>query len=634
VQAAISKARKAISTERATALDLQDRVGRALERSDAMRAEIAGLRTSLERDLLMRESVPLWTALSEARAQGSLAAPIAQAFADQMGELSAGWPPAPGTWLTLLAITAASLWGVFAIRRRALRLADEDPSFATTASLFDRPYSVALIVAVLISRAFWQDIPALGEEGLRTLLLFPALRLLEQVVGPAARRPVVALAGFYIIDRARTVIESAPVVERLVFGVEMAAACAMIAWLLRPSRLSELPAGTSGLRLVGRGLQIALALCSIALVANLVGYVRLGFVVGDGAIRSLFVAVGFFATYRVANGIVAALRRAWPLRLIRALRPRPLSARQRARSILAFAAFVAWALTTLELFTVRDDVVKWVRGVLEARLEVGELSLSLGGVVAFGLTLWAAFWFARAIRYLLEEDVFSRMRLPRGVPNAVAATVQYVAVLLGFFLALAVIGINLTQFTILAGAVGVGVGFGMQNVVNGFVSGLILLYERPVQVGDVVQIADFNGTVRRIGIRSSTVRTFDGGEVIVPNSNLISERFVNWTLSDRLRRIDIDLGVDYASEPRKVLQLLTDVATAHSAVLDNPAPLALFRGFGANSLDFQLRAWTENLDDAAIVRSDLCVAIAAALSAAEIQIRLPVYDVRLKQVQP
>jgi small-conductance mechanosensitive channel len=120
----------------------------------------------------------------------------------------------------------------------------------------------------------------------------------------------------------------------------------------------------------------------------------------------------------------------------------------------------------------------------------------------------------------------------------------------------------------------------------------------------------------------------------VPNANLISERFVNWTLSDRLRRIDIDLGVDYGSEPRQVLQLLTDVATANSSVLDIPAPLALFRGFGANSLDFQLRAWTENLDDAAVVRSDLCVAIASALSAAKIQIRLPVYDVRLKQVQP
>jgi small-conductance mechanosensitive channel len=202
--------------------------------------------------------------------------------------------------------------------------------------------------------------------------------------------------------------------------------------------------------------------------------------------------------------------------------------------------------------------------------------------------------------------------------------------LLAFFLALAATGIDLTRFTILAGAFGVGVGFGLQNVVNGFVSGLILLYERPVQVGDIVQIADVQGTMRRIGIRSSTVRTFEGAEVIVPNASLIADRVVNWTLSDRLRRIELDVGVEYGNDPRRVLDLLVGVARAHPSVLDEPAPVALFNRFGASSLDFQLRAWTENVDDAMVVRSDLGVAIFDALHAAGIEIPYPTYDVRLQ----
>src|SRR5262249_42934582 len=158
-------------------------------------------------------------------------------------------------------------------------------------------------------------------------------------------------------------------------------------------------------------------------------------------------------------------------------------------------------------------------------------------------------------RFVLEEDIYPRVTLPRGVPFALSTLLHYFILVFGFFVALGVLGVDFTKTTILAGAFGVGIGFGLQNVVNNFVSGLILLFERPVQVGDTVVIRDVSGEVQHIGIRSCIVRTADGAEVILPNAVLISDPVTNWTLSNRLRRITLAVGVGYDSDPARVIEL-------------------------------------------------------------------------------
>ncbi len=234
---------------------------------------------------------------------------------------------------------------------------------------------------------------------------------------------------------------------------------------------------------------------------------------------------------------------------------------------------------------------------------------------------------------MLHEDVFPRVRLRRGIPNAISSTAGYLILLGGFFFALSAAGIDLSRFTVLAGAFGVGIGFGLQNVVNNFVSGLILLYERPVQAGDVVQIADVFGTINRIGIRSSTVRTFDGAEVIVPNANLISEQVTNWTLSDRERRINIQVGVTYGADHDRVLEVLRSALEEARDVLSFPTPLVLFSGFGDSSLDFEVRFWTVN-PEFSRVKSDVTGRIYAALAAAQIEIPFPQRDLHLRSMDP
>jgi small-conductance mechanosensitive channel len=158
---------------------------------------------------------------------------------------------------------------------------------------------------------------------------------------------------------------------------------------------------------------------------------------------------------------------------------------------------------------------------------------------------------------------------------------------------------------------------------------LILLYERPIQVGDTVEVGALTGEVRRIGIRSSTVRTFQGAEVIVPNANLISEQVVNWTLSDRQRRIEIPIGIAYGTDPQRVLAILTEVAKASPEVLQDPEPLALFRGFGDSSLNFELRVWTA-LSNFLEVHSHIALAVNAALEEAKIEIPFPQRVVSIK----
>ena len=190
----------------------------------------------------------------------------------------------------------------------------------------------------------------------------------------------------------------------------------------------------------------------------------------------------------------------------------------------------------------------------------------------------------------------------------------------------------MNRFAILAGAFGVGIGFGLQTVVNNFVSGLILLTERPIHVGDAIEGADMFGRVQRIGIRSCTIRTFQGAEVIVPNGDLVSRQVINWTRSDRRRRLEIPVGVAYGTDPNQVLGILVDVAKRHPEILDTPEAEALFRGFGDSSLDFELRAWTERFDRYLNIQSDLCVAVTEAFAQAGVTIPFPQRDLHVRSI--
>jgi small-conductance mechanosensitive channel len=346
-----------------------------------------------------------------------------------------------------------------------------------------------------------------------------------------------------------------------------------------------------------------------------------------------FAGLVAFSLYRVTETILIIGMRTQLARKLRMVRRYDELVRKRILSLVQIGLLWLWSVGILRLLQIYPVVAGLLRRIFTTEARFGEVGVSLGDILAFSITVWLSFAISRIIRFVLDEDVFPRLTLPRGTPNAITTGIHYLVLLLGFFLAVAALGANLSKFSLLAGALGVGVGFGLQNVVNNFISGLILITERPIMPGDTVEIGSMIGDVKRIGMRSSTIRTWSGAEVIVPNGNLISNEVINWTLSDRQRRLDIPVGVAYGSPVKEVMEILAQVASQHEDVLDNPGPRTLFLGFGASSLDFELRCWTADFHRFRRVRSDIVVGIEAALNEAGITIPFPQQDLHVKTVE-
>jgi small-conductance mechanosensitive channel len=349
--------------------------------------------------------------------------------------------------------------------------------------------------------------------------------------------------------------------------------------------------------------------------------VALSNLLGNAVLRSMNFGLILYTVVQIFDALIAMLLRVRPLTLFGMVRRHGELLRRRVRVLMSGVALVFWSLFALDRLSIRERVVAGIRHVLTAELNIGAIAISLSDVLAFVLAVWASFLVSRFTRFVLDEEIYPHAKLKRGLPYAISRTVHYAILVTGFFVAMGVLGVDMTKFTILAGAFTVGVGFGLQNIFNNFVSGLILLFERPVQVGDIIQMDDATGVVERIGIRASIVRTANGSEVIVPNGKLISERLINWTFSDHQRGIEVAVSVVLASDPAEVIAILERVASQHPMVLDKPPPEALLTRLGPDWMGFELRAATNQVEDWMKVRSDLSVAASAALKQAGITLR-------------
>ncbi|UCD81001.1 MAG: mechanosensitive ion channel family protein, partial [Desulfobacterales bacterium] len=263
---------------------------------------------------------------------------------------------------------------------------------------------------------------------------------------------------------------------------------------------------------------------------------------------------------------------------------------------------------------------------------VGTQKVTIGLILtALGL-LYGAFLVSWAIQAILMEDVFSRRGLDPGARMSIARLIHYALVLVGFILALFALGFDLKNITILGGALGVGIGFGLQTIVNNFVCGLIMLFERPVKVGDTIELNGQQGIIKKVGLRSTVVQTYDNSEIVVPNSDLITNQVTNWTLGERLSRIRIPVGVAYGSDVPLVMNTIRECAADNQTVLKHPAPKVLFVNFGDSSLDFELRVWVADFDTRLQVVSELHQEIDRRFRELNIEIPFPQTDLHLRSI--
>ena len=236
-----------------------------------------------------------------------------------------------------------------------------------------------------------------------------------------------------------------------------------------------------------------------------------------------------------------------------------------------------------------------VKTILQSPLfKLGEAQITLLLVLYFLLLLTLLVYMSGQARKLVNR-VLARRGVDLGIREATGSIVRYLMLFIGLLVILQTVGIDLTALSILTGAVGLGIGFGLQNIASNFISGIIILFERPVRVGDRIAVGDVEGDVVRIGARSTSVLTNDNIDIIVPNSKLITENVVNWTHSERKVRFRIPVSVAYTTDIRRVEQALLEAAKDVYEVLETPAPAVRFISFGENGLEFELRAWTTTL---------------------------------------
>jgi small-conductance mechanosensitive channel len=277
------------------------------------------------------------------------------------------------------------------------------------------------------------------------------------------------------------------------------------------------------------------------------------------------------------------------------------------------------------------DIRDWLKSLLFG-VEIGQFRISLVRILA-GIVLFIALLFATRLfqRWLRERMLASRM--DAGIANSIETVVGYACTALAALLAVSYAGFDITSLALVAGALSLGIGFGLQSIVNNFVSGLILLIERPIKVGDRIVIGDQQGYVRRISVRATEVETFDRASVIVPNSELITGRVVNWTHRDWLGSVNVKIGVSYHCDPEQVIAILKKCAEDHPLVLGTPAPGAALESFGDSALMFNLRISLADIDKAYGVQSDLRVAIFKALREAGIEIPFNQLDVNMRDLE-
>lgn len=262
--------------------------------------------------------------------------------------------------------------------------------------------------------------------------------------------------------------------------------------------------------------------------------------------------------------------------------------------------------------------------------------VTIGSLVIFVLLLAIGSWASSLVSRRAAAVLTRRFRADEGAAAVIRAVLFYVLLVTVVLLALRVVKVPLTIFAVLGGALAIGIGFGSQNVVNNFISGLIIMVERPIRVGNLIQLADLHGVVRHIGARSTRVQTGDNVEIIVPNSTFLENNVTNWTLSDDLVRARISVGVAYGSPVRRVEELLLKAAREHEKVQSDPAPRVLFAEFGDNALAFELYFWVRirRLFERHQVESDLRFKIDELFREADVTIAFPQRDVHLDAHRP
>ena len=639
--------RSAVNAALATAADAKAVVSRRRDAVLTLQTEITGLKLDVSdaqmplrdaikeqrRTALLPEQAPIWTlAIQPERGAAKLTERVRDRWADVFASIQSYVDEEPARVALHVVLFLAGIGILAALSRWAARRSVDDDSLQAAARLLSRPLAAAVLLAALVDGWVHPTAPEAWRKALEVLSLLALLRLLPRMLSRRLGPAVYLIIVLFILQHTLALVpENLPLFRVVLLGLS-AFTMGTLLWLAR--RLGEVsdPQHPQWFRSIILACNVGAGLMVVAVVGNALGTVYLADTLTDGLLSSVFTALLLWVGAVVVQGAEAVLLRTEAARRLNMVRNNAANIRSVTGKLLRFTAIALWAFYTLAGFRVLELVAGFVGKLFKFKVSLVHLSFSPLSIVSVAVAVWATFKISKLVRFVLDTDVTPRVDLPRGVPTTISKITHYIILVIGFFVVVGMLGLDFGKLAIIAGALSVGIGFGLQNVVNNFVSGLILLFERPIKEGDRVEFAAVSGVVGKIGMRASVVRTWQGADVIVPNATLISSELVNWSLQDEVRRIDIPVGVAYGTDPERVLDLLLGIARQHPDVLADPEPFAMFVRFGANSLDFELRVWAAV--DFLRVGSDLRVAVNRALKDAGIEIPFPQVDLHLRSGFP
>lgn len=604
-------------------VEADSRVSRLQTALRELETELDATRLERQKQILAITAPPVWQPPTSTRTPLDL-------VTQQLGAIKSSLIDYFAERLTELVLFCLALLGllVAAVRFRRSVLARVDGE--ADKLLTRHPYAVTLLVWLLVGPLLLLPELPIGGGLLRGLFAALVLwRILPVLVPPREVLPLrglLALAVAFLLQFVVLGDDWYGRVSTVVLGI--------VALLLFRT-IARIAATESGGRvLFQRGIRALATAAPVVIAVGLIAEVVGARTLGQQAIGGITFVALLLCSFLAIDAILCSIVDAWVggpgARWFRSVRHWPDAVRTWARRITRVLLVIAFINFLPVILPALESLWNWVANLLTTAMTFGDVELSLGNVLWFFIGIALAVLVARFVRFVLDEDVLPHLPLAMGAASAASRLIYYALVVVGIVFATAASGVELSSLTLVVSALGVGIGFGLQNIVNNFVSGLVLSFERPVREGDQITLGTTFGRVSQIGLRATRIRTFDGAEVIVPNANLISNELTNWTLSDRTRRIDITVGVDYGSDPAEVQALLLEAVEGQPGIVAVPAPTTAFRGFGASSLDFSLLLWTNDVDQRLDVETEARTRVLAALRGAGVVIAFPQLDVRVK----
>jgi small-conductance mechanosensitive channel len=495
--------------------------------------------------------------------------------------------------------------------------------------LLSRPVSTALIIGIFASVILYPNRPLIFRDLIIMLIIIPIIILLQSIVRKQfyffifAFSLVLAAIIFYSYLPVSNVYSR--ILLLFISVIELLASVYFILIFRKEKESKE----KLGKLLLFLGYAATLFIV-VGLVASLSGKVMLARYLLFSIAEMVLVFFIVVVTVVMFNGIgVAFICSRWAQKsnFIRKNKTRLIKKIPRFVNFLAILVLIHYLLSILGWeTTVVETLGQW----LWREYRVGSIAFSWGKLFVFLFIIWFSIFLAKIVKDVLEEDILDRLNMEEGLPHTIAMMARYTLITLGFILAFSALGMPMSDLAIMFSAFGVGIGFGLQSIFNNLVSGFILLFERPIKIGDTIEVGDLIGTVRSIGIRASNIRTFDGAEIIIPNGNLISNEVINWTLSDQRRRIEIKVGVAYNSNPQKVKELMLELLENHPDVAKDPAPNIYFIEMGESALIFRILFWTHQYGKWYSIRSNMMYDVFQTLKEAGIEIPYNQLDLHIR----